>query len=105
MEEIKHINEENEHSIHFFNNAVNDELELTGAKDTDTKMCSYLQNDTEDICLNLQDGTCGECVSITLEGYERFSIFGKLMKNLFLKLGKVETGCQNFYGSIMYLLI
>ena len=41
----------------FLDNAVNDESELTGAKDMDTKMCSYPQNDTEDVCPTSQDAT------------------------------------------------
>lgn len=44
----------------FLDNAVNDESELTGAKDMGTKMCSYPQNDTEDVCPTSHDDTCGD---------------------------------------------
>lgn len=48
----------------FLDNAVNDESEITGAKDMNTKMCSYPQNDTEDVCPTSQDATCGDNLPI-----------------------------------------
>ena len=47
----------------FLDNAVDDKLRLDGAENMDTEMCSYLPNDTENVCSALQDDTCGECMS------------------------------------------
>ncbi|MCH5268227.1 MAG: DegT/DnrJ/EryC1/StrS family aminotransferase [Lachnospiraceae bacterium] len=43
----------------FLDNAVNDESELTGVEDMDTKMCSYPPNDTEDVSSTSHDATSG----------------------------------------------
>ena len=44
----------------FLNNAVNDELETEGIENLTTDVCSDMQNDTEKMCLSLQNGTCGD---------------------------------------------
>ena len=44
----------------FLNNAVNDELEMEGIGDLTTDVCSDMQNDTEKMCLSLQNATCGD---------------------------------------------
>lgn len=51
----------------FLNNAVNDELETEGIEYLTTDVCSNMQNDTEKMCLSLQNGTCGEYLRIILE--------------------------------------
>lgn len=43
----------------FLDNAVNDELEMECIGDLTTDVCSNMQNDTEKMCLSLQNGTCG----------------------------------------------
>ena len=43
----------------FLNNAVDDELETEGIENLTTDVCSDMQNDTEKMCLSLQNGTCG----------------------------------------------
>lgn len=45
----------------FLDNAVNDELETEGIENLTTDVCSYMQNDTEKMCLSLRDDTCGDC--------------------------------------------
>ena len=52
----------------FLDNAVNDELEMECIGDLTTDACSDMQNDTEKMCLSLQNATCGECVFTTSEG-------------------------------------
>ena len=44
----------------FLNNAVDDELETEGIENLTTDVCSDMQNDTEKMCLSLQNGTCGD---------------------------------------------
>ena len=44
----------------FLNNAVDDGLETEGIENLTTDVCSDMQNDTEKMCLSLQNGTCGE---------------------------------------------
>lgn len=41
----------------FLNNAVNDEWETEGIGDLTTDVCSDMQNDTEKMCLSLQNAT------------------------------------------------
>lgn len=53
----------------FLNNAVNDELETEGIENLTTDVCSDMQNDTEKMCLSLQNGTCGERMSTTSKGF------------------------------------
>ena len=42
----------------FLDNAVNDELEMECIGDLTTDVCSDMQNDTEKMCLSLQNATC-----------------------------------------------
>lgn len=42
----------------FLNNAVNDELETEGIENLTIDVCSDMQNDTEKMCLSLQNATC-----------------------------------------------
>lgn len=44
----------------FLDNAVNDELEMKGIGDLTTDVCSDMQNDTEKMCLSLQNAACGD---------------------------------------------
>ena len=44
----------------FLDNAVNDELEMKCIGDLTTDVCSDMQNDTEKMCLSLQNATCGD---------------------------------------------
>lgn len=44
----------------FLDNAVNDELEMECIGDLTTDVCSDMQNDTEKMCLSLQNATCGD---------------------------------------------
>lgn len=46
----------------FLDNAVNDELEMVCIGDLTTDVCSDMQNDTEKMCLSLQNATCGDCM-------------------------------------------
>lgn len=54
----------------FLNNAVNDELETEGIENLTTDVCSNMQNDTEKMCLSLQNGTCGERVCFCSTNYQ-----------------------------------
>ncbi len=47
----------NTHNV-FLDNAVNDELEMECIGDLTTDVCSDMQNDTEKMCLSLQNATC-----------------------------------------------
>lgn len=49
----------NTHNV-FLDNAVNDELEMECIGDLTTDVCSDMQNDTEKMCLSLQNATCGD---------------------------------------------
>ena len=53
----------------FLNNAVYDELETEGIENLTTDVCSDMHNDTEKMCLSLQNGTCGGCRVDTKETY------------------------------------
>lgn len=44
----------------FLNNAVDDEYEMEGIESLIADVCSYMQNDTEKMCLSLRNGTCGD---------------------------------------------
>lgn len=44
----------------FLDNAVDDELAIDGKEDMDAEMCSYMQSDTEKMCLSLRSDTCGD---------------------------------------------
>lgn len=48
----------------FLNNAVNDKLEMEGIEGLTTDVCSDMQNDTEKMCLSLQNDTCGDHYSL-----------------------------------------
>lgn len=43
----------------FLNNAVDDELETESIGNLTIDVCSDMKNDTEKMCLSLQNGTCG----------------------------------------------
>ena len=46
----------------FLDNAVDDELAIDRTEDLNAEMCSYMQSDTEKMCLSLRSDTCGSCV-------------------------------------------
>ncbi len=58
----------------FLNNAVDDELETEGIGDLTTDVCSNMQNDTEKMCLSLQNGAhrnCGVDTKEMIPAYRR----------------------------------
>ena len=44
----------------FLDNAVDDGVVTDGAGELDAEMCSYRQNDTEEMCSSLRNDTCGD---------------------------------------------
>ena len=72
----------------FLDNAVNDELEMVCIGDLTTDVCSDMQNDTEKMCLSLQNATCGDYCVDTKEN----------LKNYFDVLVVVDIGCGNTNG-------
>lgn len=63
----------------FLDNAVNDELEMVCIGDLTTDVCSDMQNDTEKMCLSLQNATHRKCcINIThyymKKGYKKLYI-------------------------------
>ena len=62
----------------FLDNAVNDELEMECIGDLTTDVCSDMQNDTEKMCLSLQNATCGDYCVDTKENLVGPLILGAL---------------------------
>ena len=44
----------------FLDNAVDNEFGTDGTGEMNTEMCSYMQNDMEEMCSSLRSDTCGD---------------------------------------------
>lgn len=96
----------------FLDNTVDDGFVVDGTEELNTEMCSYIQNDIEEMCSSMRDDTCGDyCVDtkeklvevlyfrhfakhfmFTSEGEK---IRNKHLKNYFDVLVVVDIGCGN----------
>lgn len=45
----------------FLDNTVDDGFVVDGTEELNTEMCSYIQNDIEEMCSSMRDDTCGVC--------------------------------------------
>lgn len=48
----------------FLDNTVDDGFVVDGTEELNTEMCSYIQNDIEEMCSSMRDDTCGDGMCI-----------------------------------------